>query len=198
MYMQALRSSDLDLQTKAYFNRGNALVEIAKQTGGQGKLEDAIKDLEEAGVMYENAMLLSPEDRDPKINYELALGLKEQLEEQLRQMQQMQQQGQEGEEGQEGDQGKEGQSGQNQEQGTEQAPEGVEQEEQEGAGDEDGGQYEQISSSGEEAVPEDGEAERMTPEEAVLLLEAMKEEEQAHREMIRRKFGEDIPVEKDW
>ena len=38
----------------------------------------------------------------------------------------------------------------------------------------------------------------MTKDEALLLLEALKEEESADRRELRLKLGEPVPVLKDW
>ncbi len=38
----------------------------------------------------------------------------------------------------------------------------------------------------------------MTPDEARMLLEAMKEEEAAKREQMRLILGSPVPVERDW
>ena len=43
-----------------------------------------------------------------------------------------------------------------------------------------------------------GEAEEMTEQEAIMLLDALREEERAARERMRLKVGEPVPVEKDW
>ena len=38
----------------------------------------------------------------------------------------------------------------------------------------------------------------MTPEEALQLLNAMRQEEQANRDKMRLNLGQPEPVEKDW
>ena len=38
----------------------------------------------------------------------------------------------------------------------------------------------------------------MTPEEAKLMLDAMKQEEQASRDRMRLVIGQPTPVDKDW
>ncbi len=43
-----------------------------------------------------------------------------------------------------------------------------------------------------------GDAQEMTPEEARMLLDAMREEEAARREGMRLRLGAPVPVEKDW
>ena len=41
-------------------------------------------------------------------------------------------------------------------------------------------------------------SEEMTPEEARIMLDAMKQEEQASRDRMRLIIGQPTPVEKDW
>ncbi len=46
--------------------------------------------------------------------------------------------------------------------------------------------------------PQPQQSEQMTPEEARMILDSMKQDEQARRDQLRLILGEPVPVEKDW
>lgn len=186
-YTAALRSTDLDLQGKAYFNRGNALAAMAGQEEQRGQLDMAGRALDEAVTMFENAILLMPRDADAKVNYELALKKKQELEQ--RKQQQQQQQGQE-------DQPKQDQQEQEQPkpQDQQQQPQDQEQKGQQPQPEEQKGQEPQQQKQPQPSQP----SEAMTPQEAAVMLDAMKQEEQATRDRMRLVIGQPEPVQKDW
>jgi tetratricopeptide (TPR) repeat protein len=187
LYGLALRSPDLRLQEQSYFNRGNALAAISREQEAQQQLDKAVEAMGEALHMYESAMALDPRDMDPKFNFELALKRKQALEELLQQQQQRQQD--------QDDKKKDEKDKEQKKQENEQEEEKKEQEkEKEKEGEEQGQrQEEQQSQQAEPRKPEE-----MTPEEARLLLDAAKQQEQADREQIRWIMGRPVPVEKDW
>lgn len=212
-YADALRTTDLKLQRDAYFNRGNALMAIAEQQQAGQKLEDATKAAGEALGMYQNAMALDPTDRDPKINYEIAALKKQQMEQQLRQQQEQQQKQKQDQQQKGGDQKKnedekqkpnpdEKKDGQNQKPDSAQQPQQQQQQDQKGQ-DEKQQRQQQASQGADEKSDEKGQGqplrpEEMTKDEAALLLDAAKQQEQAGREQIRLMMGQPVPVEKDW
>lgn len=173
-YREALRTLDARVQQHASYNRGNALALRAQALQQAGQLEQALASVDEALAMYENALRLDPSDQDAKINYELAWRLREQLE-QLRQQAPSSPQT----------------SPQPRESAEPRAPE------QKQPSDD---QKEQAPSSPESAAqpPAPAPSEEMTPEEARMLLDAMRQEEQTQREKLRMFLGEPVPVEKDW
>jgi len=189
-YQEALRSPDLALQGQAYYNRGNALYRMAEpsaappmpapQASGAGAGAQAI---EEALRMYERALFLNPGDEDAKVNYELALRLKEQIQQQ--QQQQQQQKDQQQEQQQQDEQ-------KDQEQKKDQEKEDQPQEQQQDQAQDE--QQPQEEPSKQEPTP----AEQMTPEEARMLLDRMKQEEQSYRDQLRVIIGRPVPVDKDW
>lgn len=206
-YRAALQTTDLALQSKAYYNRGNALVGSAGILEQQQKLEEAGKSVDEALAMYENAMALASADEDVKVNYELALKKQEELKKKQEQQQQQQQQNkdqqkqdqkdqkqqdqknqqdqQQKQDQQQQDQQKQDQQKQDQQkQNQSQKPEQQKQDQQ---------QQEQRQQAGE---PEKAEA--MTPEEAKMVLDSKKQEEQANRDRLRLIMGQPVPVDKDW
>lgn len=70
-FAEALRSPDLGLQARAYYNRGLALHRQATALDGQTNLESAVRVMAESGAMFEKSLTLQPDDRDAKINLEL-------------------------------------------------------------------------------------------------------------------------------
>ncbi len=91
-FANAAAGSDLALQSKAYYNRGNVLFQLADQPPtppGHAPAPDAGSDLDlsesaigEALQMYENAIALDPRDVDAKANYELAVLKQQQIQQQ--------------------------------------------------------------------------------------------------------------------
>jgi|GEM_PF-2603901 len=79
-YNEALRTTDLELQAKAYFNRGNALLARTTALTGQEQIGMAVELAFQAMDMYEKAILLDPDDLSAKQNFERAQQLRLQLE----------------------------------------------------------------------------------------------------------------------
>ena len=79
-YNEALRTTDLALQAKAYFNRGNALLARTTVMTRSEQIGMAIECAFQAVDMYEKAILLDPEDLAAKQNYERARQLRLKLE----------------------------------------------------------------------------------------------------------------------
>lgn len=212
---RAARTSNLMLQQQAWYNRGNALMELSRQRHAAQQLEEAIPPLDEAQAMYERAMTLDPADEDPKVNHELAGRARENLKQLLEQQQQQQQQNQQGKD-QKNENNEQDQSGQ---QGSEQKqdPSGEQEEKQDQPKDgdekEDTGREQkqdqqpesseqQPESNAQQAKQPTGEGKEMTPEEAAVLLDGARMSEEAAREQLARErlkaAGRLPPVEKDW
>lgn len=79
-YNEALRTTDLALQAKAYFNRGNALLARTTTLTGPEQIGLAIELAFQAMDMFEKSILLNPEDLEAKQNFERAQQLRLQLE----------------------------------------------------------------------------------------------------------------------
>lgn len=205
-FQLAARTTDLDLQQRALFNRGNALFKLAGELETAGQAQPALQGVEESLAMYEQAMMLRPDDPNPKVNFELATREKKRLEEQIQQQQQQDRNQGDQKKDQQQEQDKGGQQ-ENQPQPPESSPD---QKEQDGTGNQPPPpeQAGQNSSSPEDQDGKDQEkapvqAQDMTREEATRLLDAMKQQEQAAREQIaqdrlRMNMGQLPPVEKDW
>ena len=202
LYLQALKSPDLALQSHAYFNRGNALMGLSTQLEQSQKLDEAVKSVDEALNMYENSMALASKDMDAKVNYELALKKKEELKQQQQQQQQNQQQNQDKQNQQQQDQQKQDQQQQNQQdqQQEQQDQQQQEQEKKENPDQQQQGnpdkQQQQQDEKQKPAQPE--QFEEMTKEEAQMVLDSMKEDEQAQRDPRLLMRGDQVPVDKDW
>ncbi len=186
-YQEALRSTDLDVQQSAHFNRGNALLTLAHTLAEEQELDTAKAMTERALDSYRNALLLQPGDRDAKINYELADRFREELEMRLAQQ----------------PPSPEPQPGDDPEQEApdDAPPPPAPDDEPEEEPEPDAPHPDDTGPPPTEAVPDQitpDTMEEMTPEEAMLLLEAMRDEEQETRDQMRLRLGDPAEVEKDW
>ncbi len=204
-FARASSGSDLRLQARAYYNRGNALFH---QVGGPGaaaapamplpamstqELAGAEASIGEAIQMYENAIALDPKDLDAKANYELAVLKQQQIQQQKQQQQQQDQQNQ--------DQQNQDQQKQNQQKQEEQQDQKQQQQQQQRQAQQQPqpeNQPEDKQQQEEEQIQADKPSEEMTPEEAAMMLDAMKAQEQSQRDRLHPFFGRPVPVEKDW
>lgn len=82
-YNQVLRTTDLSLQAKAYFNRGNALLSQLTTLNEKSQIGVAIQLTFEALDMYEKSIRLDADDMAAKRNYERAQRLRLGLEVEL-------------------------------------------------------------------------------------------------------------------
>lgn len=206
-FARASSGSDLRLQSQAYYNRGNALFH---QVGGPGaaaaapamplpamstqELAGAEASVAEAIQMYENAIALDPQDLDAKANYELAVLKQQQIQQQKQQDQQNQDQQKQDQQSQ--DQQKQDQQKQEEQQDQEQQPQQQQQQAQPQPQPEN--QPEENPQQEEEQIQEEKPSEEMTPEEAAMMLDSMKAQEQSQRDRLHPFFGRPVPVEKDW
>ena len=210
LFARAATSSDLGLQAKAYYNRGNALFD---QAGGPAaampavpappptmstqELASAESSVGEAIQMYENAIALDPQDADAKANYELAVLKQQQLQQQKQQQQDRQKQDQPKQ-----DQPKQDQKDQqNQKQDGQTDPQNQPQQPPQKPGEQQPRpqpQQQNEKQKQEEPIQEAKPSEEMTPEEAAMMLDAMKAQEQSQRDRLHPFFGRPVPVEKDW
>ena len=192
-FARASSGSDLRLQSRAYYNRGNALFH---QVGGPAaapamplptistqELAGAEASVAEAIQMYENAIALDPQDLDAKANYELAVLKQQQIQQQKQQQQDQQNQDQQNQDQQQEEQQDQKQDQQQQQPQAQPQPENPSEENQQ---------------QEEEQIKEDKPSEEMTPEEAAMMLDSMKAQEQSQRDRLHPFFGRPVPVEKDW
>ena len=199
-FADAAAGSDLALQAKAYYNRGNALFHLANSPAPAplAAAQSNALDLGEATLAaaiqsYENAIALNPQDADAKANYELAVLKQQQIQQQKQQQQDQQKQDQQKpDQPNPSDQKQEGQK--DQEQKPEQPqPQPAEQQPRPQPNPQDEQQKQE-----EEPIQDEKPSEEMTPEEAAMMLDAMKAQEQSQRDRLHPFFGRPVPVEKDW
>ena len=79
-FNEALRTEDLELQAKAYYNRGCSLLARTTVLPGRDQIGRAIELAFQSMDMFEKAILLDPEDLAAKQNYERAQHLRLDLE----------------------------------------------------------------------------------------------------------------------
>ncbi len=187
MYSKALRSEDMDLHESAYYNRGNAFTALSGRMEREGRLDAALENIERALSDYENVLTLNPHNRDARINHELAARRKEQLERYKKE-----------------------QPHPSPDPDTEEHRDEPGEDEHDAPGDPD------LPAPDDEhppEIPEDAETptepvdedpryditEEMTTEEALMMLDALKEEEDAYRnERRHRQRPLTDEVDKDW
>ena len=211
-FARASSGSDLRLQSQAYYNRGNALFH---QVGGPGaamqaapaaplpamstqELASAEASVGEAIQMYENAIALDPQDLDAKANYELAVLKQQQIQQQKQQQQQQDQQKQDQQKQDQQNQDQQKQDQQKQEEQKDQKQDQQQQQQQAQQQPQPEKQSGDKQQQEEEQIKQDKPSEEMTPEEAAMMLDSMKAQEQSQRDRLHPFFGRPVPVEKDW
>jgi len=73
VFRKALKTTDISLQEKSYFNLGNSLYQTAQQKLNEGEVAAAFRSFQDAQTNYVQAMRLNANDRDSKVNYELCI-----------------------------------------------------------------------------------------------------------------------------
>lgn len=181
-YDKSLNSKNSELQQKAYYNMGNTHYRM-------GKLQEAIKD-------YEKCLEINPKDEDAKYNIEF---IKKKLEEKQKKEDEKQKESRQNE-NKDHEQQKQSQSSQDQEKenhakeedhqsGQEEKKEIGSKEEKERSGDENA----EEKPSGEEKKGE------MSKEDAMRLLDSMKDDEKDIQKELRNQPVEGrYRVDKDW
>ncbi len=169
-YQKSIDSKDDELRAKTYYNIGNTHYRM-------GKLPEAIED-------YEKCLEITPDDEDAKYNIEF---IKKLLEEQEKQQSESEK---EKEENKEKEEQKERE--QQDKSGGEQGQEEKQEEEQSGAG-KDQRQKQQAKQD------KTGDEQEMSEEDAVRLLDALKDDEKELQKELRMQPVESVyRVEKDW
>lgn len=203
-FARAASGADLDLQARAFYNRGNALFHQATAADNAPalaarstqELATASATIGEAIQMFASAMALNPRDLDAKANYELAVLKQQELQQQ---QQQQQQQNQQDKQDQQDQQDQPQPPDQPNPQDDSQQPQPEDQKDQQQ--DQPQAAPDQAEAAAEDQ-PEPAAAEKsadtMTPEEAAMLLDAMKAQEQQQRDQLHPFLGRPEPVEKDW
>ncbi|GBE51867.1 von Willebrand factor type A domain protein [bacterium BMS3Bbin14] len=97
-FKRALRSDDLGLQAKSYYNLGNARFRLGQQTL-KSDPEHALQMWQEALKSYESSLKLAPNDQDARYNRPLVKKRLEKLQKQLKKLQEQQKQRQKSSQG---------------------------------------------------------------------------------------------------
>ncbi|NOX80530.1 MAG: VWA domain-containing protein, partial [Deltaproteobacteria bacterium] len=90
-FKRALRSDDLGLQAKSYYNLGNARFRLGQQSL-KSDPEHALQMWQEALKSYESSLKLAPNDRDARYNRPLVKKRLEKLQKRLKKLQEQQKQ----------------------------------------------------------------------------------------------------------
>lgn len=72
-FQESLKTPDLNIQSRAYFNLGNSLFQMAKQALDDEDIANAFAYYQTAQTNYVQVMRLQPDKMDAKVNYELTL-----------------------------------------------------------------------------------------------------------------------------
>ena len=190
--LRGMLSEDPKVRQNALYNLGNAFVQLQKYP--------------EALTAYRKALELDPHDFDTKVNFEKTLQL---LQQQQQEQQQKQEKGDEKGEGeqkqdpQDGDQEQQenqDQQGDKQQDENQQNQDQQQQDQQESEGDQEQEQQQQEEEESQEAQADSMRAVgEMTPEEAMRILDAMREQEkELQKEKARQAQARMRGVEKDW
>ncbi len=205
-FITALKTRDPTLEAKAKFNLGNCA--YAGALAKRENIQEAVTELQSAILHYKDTIESDPTDKEARINVEMAqLFMKDLLD---KQKQQQQQQQNEQSENQQQNESSEKQDQQDQQQSGEQEQDRQDEgEQQQGEQQQDGQQPdEQQPQSGEkqeqqaqtaEQQQQDGQERKMSREEAMRLLQLIRDKEmQRRRELSRRTRARFAPVDKDW
>lgn len=226
LWAEAQQTSDLPLQSRAWYNEGLSCGAGAEKQAQAQKLQEAVDGYRKALAAYERALTLESADQDAKINHELAAKRLKELEEELKKQQQQQQQQQDQQkqdqqkqdqqkqqqpQNQKQDQQKQDQQKQDQPppQDQQQQQDRQQQQNQSRQGQEKEDQQQQKGPPKQvEEKPETGGKEQkaatlkageLSKEEVEAMLNAQQMEETAMREQFQRARSRPDPdVEKDW
>ncbi len=196
---QALRTGDLEIQAKAWYNRGHAAMTRAEQQAAAGDPAGARAPMKEALEAYRNAIRLAPDDLEAKVNFEwvqrrlkeLETAAQQQPQQQPEQQPQQQPESQPPSPEQPQSQPSPTEPSENQQESpTEPSDTSAPMDERERQGPPPG----ETLRSTESDAPE----REMTPQDAARLLDALREEEDAQRRNLRLRLGQPVAVEKDW
>jgi len=193
-FEKGLVSENRDLESWSNYNTANSKYEIGKLKANKD-LSAAVKLLEESLGYYKRTIDLNSKDEDAKFNYELVEKELKALKEKLKQ-QEKENQKQEGQGKKEQEKDSEKQKSQKQEDKFGQGQ--PEQKEQKQAPQEDS-QAKQNESKQEEKSGQKGELKEMLPQEAKMLLDGYRQEEERPFGLIDdKRKGSSDEVSKDW
>jgi Ca-activated chloride channel family protein len=191
-FSSALSGGEDGLRAKSYYNLGNCLYEA--------------QDFDGAAKAYRKALELTPADGDAKNNLELALRMKQMQPPQSQPSDQNQENQEQNEESEQQSQPQSGNEGQEQQQQQQQQQQGQQKPENQ-PGSEDEKQQEGSSPQDRSAGEEEGSSEpsqaqldpnAMKPEDAMRLLDALRDEEARAIEEREARNAQEVGVTRDW
>lgn len=195
---QALRTTDREVLARTLYNRGWRHARRAMAEREAQRLPQAQTNAAQAVSSFENALLLTPEDDDARLNYEMSRELLEEIRRHMEASPQPQP----------SSSPETTSQPQNQEDPT--SPSESSPDTPSPPAEPTAQQPDQLNSRSADESPAaepppaaaGGETreknERMTPEEAAMLLDAMKAEEQAARMRLQQRSAPPLQVDKDW
>ena len=203
-FERAARFGDADLAARSMYNEGTARYAAALEQLGDDTeasdpkaMQETIERVERSLEHFKDALDADQENRDARINAELAARLIRRLEE-VQQQQEQQQQDQQQQDQQQQDQQQQDQQQQDQQQQDQQQEDQEEQDQQKDSEQEDDAQA--TPSSSEASDDAEASEPRMTREEAERLLQSVRDKERQRRrekaEAEERRPKK--PVERDW
>lgn len=204
-YEQAGRSTDTAVQEAARFNEGKMLLDAAEELGMQQQFEQALPLATNAMSRFQQTLTLNPAHRDAKVNFEMADRLRQFIEEQMPPPPP------------ETDEGPEEEQPDEEEDESDPQPEPPSpDDDQDDADAPDQPDADPTPSPDDPAAqdpspadltpdmdeldfdPASDSMDEMTEEEALMLLDWLRDEEQETRDEMRTQLGEPTEVEKDW
>ena len=213
-FERAARFGDADLAARSMYNEGTARYAAALEQLGDDTeasdpkaMQETIERVERSLEHFKDALDADQENRDARINAELAARLIRRLEE-VQQQQEQQQQGQQQQDQQQQDQQQQDQQQQDQQQQDQQQQDQQQQDQQQEDQEEQDQQKDSEQEDDAQATPSSSEASddaeasepRMTREEAERLLQSVRDKERQRRrekaEAEERRPKK--PVERDW
>jgi len=181
-------ATDIMLESKAYYNLGNSKYRQGKLKENTN-LGETITLYREALDYYKQTLSRNPEDTSAKYNHEFVeRKIKELLDKQKQQQGQKQEQS---------ENQQEQQDGQDQSEKSDSEDKSVEQQEAQAAQEQPEEKEQQEEKEGKQREQDSAEKEKLTAEEARMLLDSLSDEELSQLEKPRRK-GSMPQVLKDW
>jgi len=185
----AAQTADLALQARAAYNHAAALRAVAAAAEEKKQYAPALESARQALAQLRRSLLLAPGDHDAQVNYELTREDIRRLEKRVEENQQ-QEKSPQGPQDQRDKQDKQEPQGPQEKQPPQQKPDPADRP--------DRAERSDPSDQQEPPPAADQPAEEMTPEEAKMMLDALRREENAARENRAMVSPRTIPVEKDW
>ncbi|MFH1441965.1 MAG: hypothetical protein ABIH18_08010 [Candidatus Omnitrophota bacterium] len=193
LFNRALISADKSLEAKASYNFGNCEYKLGKSKEKEN-LAETVKLLREALQYYKRSIELDQKNNDAKFNYELTEKELKVLEEKLKQQKGKSENKKQKDEG----RGTRDEEKNQEEQSAEAQQEKDQEEKQQESQAQETSQEKKEQAAKEEQAQETTEPKEMSKEEAKVLLEGYRQEENALGEVKEKRRASPSGVLKDW